>query len=282
MEEEEWLSEAYILWSYIFAGLYTIVLILLLTSLASEWQQFYKRLIHLLLIFAVVCRITVLIAEPILKQDKHSDIEQFLEVIVTIGDFTFLLTFFLMVLLWAAIDRRTRQSVESTPRTDSMPNKQKKILTCVYIYLISEFLITGSVYACFLYADDSISQIADRCLYGFIATLNFICSFSYIFYGSRLLFSIWEMPKESRRSSRVMNQVTQLTVVCSLCFLVRAALQGFQVNCPDCQYIEAQNTYFAVGEIFPILCVILGSKIKTRIPFLMGYSSSINETPLIR
>eukprot|EP00298_Acanthocystis_sp_HF-20_P000439 c10585_g1_i2.p1 GENE.c10585_g1_i2~~c10585_g1_i2.p1 ORF type:complete len:235 (+),score=78.51 c10585_g1_i2:122-826(+) len=214
--------------------------------------------VHRSLIFTVLCRIFVLFYEPIVQPQTQTLERSIAQLFVRLANFGFLFTFFLILSLWAAIYRHVKARLLNVHRRIQYTNLFT--LTVSYSAIVGIIVTWGAISRYFISADSN--HLVQQIIWGLIGVLNFICSLGFVFYGTGLLIVAWNLPKETRRSNRVLGQLIRLTSVCSVCFLVRAGLEIFQVESPDSNNVQAQASYFAFGEILPILCVVIGSKLQ--------------------
>jgi len=159
----------------------------------------------------------------------------------------FFSTYTLLILFWAEIIHHARnQSI-------SFPQKLRPIFMSInmvlYLVLIAFWLV--------LFIFNSQQKYIDDALNGFLASIFLFAAFGFILYGGRLYVMLKQFPIESRGRRSKLKEVGWVSVICTTCFTLRAALLIYSTIS---QKIDARfwfvGAYYVVVEVLPSSLVL--------------------------
>jgi len=165
----------------------------------------------------------------------------------TLPSILFFSTYTLLILFWAEIIHHARN------QSLSFPQKLRPIFMTVnmivYMILVGCWLLLFFMYNHTFYVDIAVNV--------FLAIIYLIAGAGFVVYGGRLYFMLRQFPIESRGRSSKLKEVGWVTLICTTCFILRAALLIFSTvdRAIDVNNFFIGGYYFVV-EILPSALVL--------------------------
>jgi len=252
---------------------YSIVLFILLYSyfrIDKSKLARQKRMFHALLLISVSLKIIYLVMESVMIQNGHSSKAEEIttSILARLSGYLFLLTFCLLLILWARISnimsdmvqpqRTTLANIATKKPAPTLDNLWNLVPITIFV-CISLSIVTVGVIFRLLQQSNEIQTAA----LVFDCGLNFGCAFGYLFYGWRLSNTTKLFPIHSNRKSQIIKKIVMVTALCFICFLARSSLLIRELteckinNCPhNHSMVLLEIIFFSVGEIFPIITML--------------------------
>jgi len=165
----------------------------------------------------------------------------------TLPSILFFSTYTLLILFWAEIIHHARN------QSLSFPQKLRPVFMTinmlVYLILVGCWLLLF-----FLYNHTYVIDIAVNV---FLSVIYLCAGAGFVVYGGRLYIMLRQFPIESRGRSSKLKEVGWVTIICTTCFVLRAALLIFSTvdRAMDVNDLFIGGYYFVV-EILPSALVL--------------------------
>eukprot|EP00298_Acanthocystis_sp_HF-20_P004047 c14392_g1_i2.p1 GENE.c14392_g1_i2~~c14392_g1_i2.p1 ORF type:complete len:285 (+),score=42.54 c14392_g1_i2:54-908(+) len=272
------LEDRQVVMVYVLAAIYIIILFLLLFSYMKIDHRstllLHKKAYHFLLILAVCCRVPFFSYRPTVTRTNSNVI--IFTLLTRFCWFFFLLTFSLFLLLWIKLYHQAL--ADSVSETSS---KRKELARKLFVFsFIGIFL--SSIFIGFIFQVIDVYPIVQDIISYIVAALNFIVAAGFLWYGIHLFILLRRVFMSSIRRSRVIRRITAVTCVCTFCFLLRSGILFFEIYCAHsyCSsnaYFIDQITFYTLGEVFPILSMMLLTRMHSQLQFKQRNETLLNE-----
>eukprot|EP01119_Soliformovum_irregulare_P010141 TRINITY_DN2473_c0_g1_i1.p1 TRINITY_DN2473_c0_g1~~TRINITY_DN2473_c0_g1_i1.p1 ORF type:complete len:294 (+),score=67.31 TRINITY_DN2473_c0_g1_i1:48-929(+) len=217
--------------------------------LSAGWPKFF----HPLLMAGCFIRSIFFILQPFIMEDNIKVENKTNVILNSLPSFLFFTNYLIILFIWAEIYHYAHRSTQvgiSKLRPIFITVNVVMYIVIFFLYLLSYLMYPKPDYLNVSNANDK----AEIALFWFDITIYFFTSVGFLAYGTRIYYKFARVPVYTKSRRHILRKIQVITVLVSLCFLIRIGLilldVAFNVNVSGFWWFD--GTYYFCLEVIPL------------------------------
>lgn len=236
--------------AYTTLAIIALLQLIRISQRVPEYGWTTQKVFHLLNLFVCILRaIAMAFRFQLETLLKHTFFKGLLPGLLNdLPGLLFFTTYTLLVLFWAEIYHQAKGQTTSRLRPTFLA-------TNIFVYVVQAVLV-------FLSSFDALQAPARTSASWFLVLVSLAAAGGFVLYGGRLVFMLRRFPLESRGRTKKMMEVGAVTVICTLCFCMRAVFKALATVGKDAFGLNVLKhpflniAFYSFAELIPAAAVL--------------------------